>query len=240
MKIRTWAIRKIPSFLWKPLILPFCALAFACLLLARLFASWNGILTNLAATFIGILVTVLYVEYILRKHEEQRWAPAVTVIHRKVGSFIVATFSTIRLVLNTASDIPDYTGIDINDAKSLGKEMIGALEGKVLPALDGNVRRLNKAKWKLLAHHLRQTQERADRLYQHYGARLAPELLGLFMNFQEGIDTILAIDGMFTDTIGTPWGSPYGIKQGLLEETTVSMLRSICEAAVKLMRGLIA
>lgn len=238
MKTTSRALFNIPNFMWKPLILPFCVLALVCLFLARAVVSWNGILTNLAATFIGILITVLYVEYILRKHEEQRWAPAQTLINKYIQSFAIVSSAMFRVIFGKSSDIFNIAAIDVNNPDSMRTEMIRALEENVLPAVDGGVRRMSKEKWKFLVVHLQLTQERGDRLLQLYAARINPELLGRIMTLKDEISNLQAVDTMLPDEIGAPWTGLKGLEDGALENVIGSGIKRICEASAALMRGL--
>ena len=51
-------------------------LAAGSFLLLALIIPWQGFFVNLAATFVDILVTILYVDFIIKQHERGRWAQA--------------------------------------------------------------------------------------------------------------------------------------------------------------------
>ena len=238
MKFMDRFLRRIPSYLCGPLIIPFYFLAIVCLVLARAIQSWSGILTNLAATFIGILITVLYVEYILRKHEEQRWAPAKALISKNVSNFAIVSSAMFRVVFGMGSDIFNSAVIDVNDPQSLRLEMIRALQENVLPSVDEGVHKMSNAKWKTLAIHFELVQERGDRLLQQYSARMSPEMLGHVMSLQDEIATLVGINGWLSDVIGSPWAGPKGLEDRALEKFIGSGIKRVCEASIALMREL--
>jgi len=59
----------LPTYLWKRLIIPLVFLTITFPGLALLLP-WQGFFVNLTATFVGILTTLLYVDFILKQHEK--------------------------------------------------------------------------------------------------------------------------------------------------------------------------
>jgi hypothetical protein len=62
--------------------LPMTALAIMLVVVSRNLSdpSWQGLALNLSATAIGVLITVFYLENVLRWHEQDRWARSETII----------------------------------------------------------------------------------------------------------------------------------------------------------------
>src|SRR2546422_223879 len=95
-----WKGGLVKTFFLKWLVFPLCAAAFVSML-ASLWVPdpWKSLLVNLAATFLGSIVTVFFVEAILRRGEEQRWKRFKGHVGKQVTILANATASSVRNAL---------------------------------------------------------------------------------------------------------------------------------------------
>ena len=92
--------------LWTRLALPLALLSAASLVLHRWW-DYDGFLVNLATGLLSIIVTVSYVDWILRKHESHRWSGTDIRISQRLEVFVNALISGIRSGLRFSPDIMD-------------------------------------------------------------------------------------------------------------------------------------
>lgn len=193
----------LPGYLWKKLVIPLAILSLAFLILA-LFFPWQGFFVNLTATFIGILATVLYVDYILKQHEKSRWTLAKALIDKRIDSFANVSASQFRTAFNISYKVFNEETMDFDNPSSIRREMIRVTRDILLPSVDSGIRKLEMEDWKKLDRQLRITWESADRLCSVFGNRIEPEKLSLIMEIQDEIRSILTYYSLLPDVIGVP------------------------------------
>jgi peptidoglycan/LPS O-acetylase OafA/YrhL len=90
----------LKSFLFKWLVFPLMAAAIVSMLVSLCVPDpWRSLLVNLAATFLGSIVTVFFVETILRRGEEQRWKKFQGHVGKQVSTLANGTASSVRNAL---------------------------------------------------------------------------------------------------------------------------------------------
>lgn len=193
----------LPSYLWKRLIIPLALFVVTFFLLA-LFFPWQGFFVNLAATFVGILVTILYVDFIIKQHEKGRWTQAKSLIEKRILNFATLSATQFRLAFGISYKMIDKEAMDINNPSSVGREMIRLSQNVLLPSVDSSVQKLDTEDWKKLISQLRITWEVADRLCSVFGSRIEPEKLSLIMEIQDEIWGIVSFYSTYPDVIGVP------------------------------------
>jgi len=225
----------LPSYLWKRLIFPLAFLTIIFLGLA-LFVPWQGFFINLTATFVGILTTLLYVDYILKQHEKSRWAPAKALIDNRIEQFANIAASQFRTAFGFPSSVFDEN-VDMLDPASRRREMARISQNVLMPAVTGNVRKLNQEDWQKLGRQLRITWEAGDRLCAVFGNKLEPDALSAVLDIQEEIGGILSLYSTFPDVLGVPDEKLPGKKLGSALADRTAMERIVAEHVGKILRG---
>ncbi len=195
-------MNSLSNYLWKRLVIPFSILVLASLIIAK-FVQWQGIFVNLAATFIGILLTVLYVDYILKQHEKGRWAAAEFLINRRIERFAIVTSTQFRLVFGFKSDIYDRN-INMENPSSRRLEIIRINENLLLPSVSNKIQNLNQEDWKKLARQMQITWEMGDKLYEVFGNRLDPLIVSSILSIQDEIESVFNYYRIWPDILGVP------------------------------------
>lgn len=234
----------LPNYLWKRLIIPLAFLTIVFLGLA-LFFPWQGFFVNLTATFIGILVTVLYVDFIIKQHEKSRWAQAKALIEKRIMSFANVSASQFRITFGISHNVLNREAMDVNNPSSVRKEMIRLTQDILLPSVDSSVQRLNTADWKKLINQLKITWEGADKLCSVFGNRIEPEKLSLIIEIQDEIWGIMSFYATFPDVIGVPDDElpPIKGRSGIsdkraMEKVISTNIKTILEKTILLLKAL--
>lgn len=241
-------MRLFPDFLWRKLVIPLVIIAIIFLILA-VFIPWRGLFTNLATTFLGILITICYVDFILREHETRRWAQAMTLIKKRIDTFANVCSSQFRTAFKISFNIFDEEALDqaldIDNPSGIRREMIRVTENIIMPSVVAGVHKLTQEDWIKLVRQLQLTYERGDRLCLAYGNRINPECFSLIMKVQDEINSILGLYSILPDVIGVPdddlplkkTGSAKADKRAM-EKIISSKIKNILESAVSLLRKL--
>jgi hypothetical protein len=193
----------LPGYLWKKLVIPLAFLSLAFFILALSFP-WQGFFVNLTATFIGILATVLYVDYVIQQHEKGRWAQAKALIDKRIDNLANVSASQFRTAFNIGYEVFNQGAMDFDNPSSIRSEMIRVTGDILLPSVDAAIPKLDVEDWKKLERQLRITWEGADRLCSVFGNRIEPEKLSLIMEIQDEIRSILTCYSILPDVIGVP------------------------------------
>jgi hypothetical protein len=216
----------------------FFAAAFACP------EPWRSLLVNLAAALVGSVVTVFFVDAVLKRQRQVEWETVrVRTNHRltKVGH---AGIASVRLALQIqARDV--YVPRDSTDLAHLHSESIRIAES-VLPDHINNFYDLDEAGWKILAANLRNLSLLCDQLLTLFGRDLEAEITRLILDIQttaEGATTAYAI---FPDLMGVPderlprkrdGSSSVSIREASTQQTCTELSR-LCRLCADLLRKL--
>jgi hypothetical protein len=191
----------LPGYLWKRLAIPLVFLFIIFLILALSFPR-QGLFAGFTATFLGILVTVSYVDYVLRQHEKTRWARAKTLIDKRINIFADISISHFRIAFDVSYKVFNQKAMDFDKLSSIRSEMIRITKDILLPSVEKAIPRLGEEDWKNLVRQLRISYEYGDKLFVLFGNWIEPEKLSLIMEIQDEIEKILSIYTIFPDVIG--------------------------------------
>ena len=92
------------KYLFTRLVLLLSVLAIAAFVLGYFFP-WQGLFINFFTTFIGILITVFYVDLILHEHEKLQWAGVTSRIHVRIERIANLTISTTGVIFITSGEL---------------------------------------------------------------------------------------------------------------------------------------
>jgi len=234
----------LPGYLWKKLVIPLVFFSLIFLILALSFPSVT-LFSNLTSTLFGILVTILYVDYVIRQHEKRRWARAKALIDKRTDIFANVSISQFRTAFNINYKVFNQEAMDFANPSSIRSEMIRVARDILLLSVDTAIPKLDAEEWKKLERQLRITWEYGDRLCSVFGNWIEPEKLSLIMEIQDEIWNILAIYSTFPDVIGVPddklpikkVGSAKADKT-VFERTISSHVKNVLEKAILLLTKL--
>jgi hypothetical protein len=164
----------------------------------------DGFFINLSTELVGILVTVAYVDWILRAHERKRWHGTGERISVRMRTFSNATVTGLRVALGFGTDVLDQSVLRTKDPKLGSAEVMRVAVHLLAPAARARLDHLDASGWEKLAKHLQFTWREAERLLDQFGNRLDPTEVELLLDMQEALETSLLFWRTFPDIAGVP------------------------------------
>ena len=189
--------------LWTRLVLPLMALAGASLVVNHRWPA-GGFFVNLATELLGIIVTVAYVDWVVRKHEADLWHGADSRIKDRLKRFGTAEITTIRVCLGYGVDILEQSEILSGDVSRGEREVLRVARHVLMPSVRARLDTLDQAGWKRLADQLRDLWREAERLIDRFGPRLEPRQLEVLLDTQQSLQEALSFVQVFPDLAGVP------------------------------------
>ena len=189
--------------LWFKLALPLALLAAASIWLNSI-RSMDGFFLNLATELIGIIVTVAYVDWIIKAHERKSWEGTSSRIADRLRVLSNATTSGIRSSLGYGVDILNDAVMRSGDLKRMNEEVMRIGIHVLQPSLRSRLEALDVKGWKSLAEHLQGTWRETERLLDRFSQHLEPMDLELLLDLQQEIQNSLTFWSTFPDIVGVP------------------------------------
>lgn len=215
------------------LVVPLLVGAGLFMLLHRLWPA-DGFFLNVSAGFVGSLVTVGYVDWILRRHDAERWQVADSRINGQLSRLASATITGVRVSF----------GVDFEmlhpDLDVMRKEMLRIAKEVLIPIADGKISAWDQAAWRQFAIHLRETHRECGVLLDRFGHRLTPNTVALLLDLQSQLESARGFYLLFPDVVGV---DPTELaKEGRVSETlpatactlTAQETRKVLELAIEL------
>jgi hypothetical protein len=190
--------------LWKRLILPLGIVALATFVVG-IFVPWQGLFISLSVTSFGIIVTVGYVDYVLRRNEKLRWASVDILLREHLQQFATVSIAQFRPLFGVSPDVLHLEAHDLITAREVARtEAIRLAESILIPLTPTAVGRLDQDEWKQLIHNMQTVLQLADWLITSVGHRLEPEYLHAILAIRAKATDILGFYATFPDLLGVP------------------------------------
>ncbi len=189
--------------LWLRLILPLavCA-ALAFYINTRL--SLDGLFINLSATFIGIALTVSYVDWILRMREAERWRSTDMRIASRLTILLNSTLSGIRAGLGFNVDILDFKTLQSGDLLAAHKEIVRIAQQIISPSLHKCIASLDQKGWQTLAFHMTNAHNGILSFLGAFQSRLDPKQICDLLDLQDSLAKSMISYKIFPELLGVP------------------------------------
>jgi len=189
---------------------------------------WRSLLVNLAATFLGSIVTVFFIDGILRRREEQRWERVKTHVGRQTSILVNGVASSVRTALGIdPADAFDDPGVVENQTR-LREVMTDFIERELLPSTQG-LFRINQDGWRNFAANLRNAIFSCDRLISLFGTNLDPRITGMILDLQEQARAVLDTYEILPDMLGVPFNQLRPNRRG---QSSVPIVRAMVHGAI--------
>lgn len=191
------------------LFIPLVTLAVLSIIL-NTFVEFNGFFINLATELIGIILTVMYVDYIIKKREAEKWENVENKISQALSTLVNATISTVRTAFGYGIDIIDYEverAVLLNPTKNINlmhKELMRISKEILEPTALERISILDQKGWMSFIKGLQYLYGSADKFLTVHGAKLTPKQYELLIEFQEALNKIIIPYTTFPDIIGVP------------------------------------
>jgi len=186
--------------LW--LVVPFSIFTIL-VIVASLFTydPWSSLLVNLAAVFIGSIITVLYIDKVLWRHERAEWAHVSTRIERLVERIAAVGITTIRTSVGVNASTIDFGPSIPFHSKQFRRMMADVAEQRIRTEL-GALRSLDVKGWNTLAHNMQVLSASVNQLIGLFGSRMDAATMESILVLQEIAEGMVASYSTFPDIYG--------------------------------------
>lgn len=162
---------------------------------------WRGLLVNLAAAFVGSILTVFFVDSVIRRQERQRWAAVQSRISRRLFRLANVAISSVRTALEIPIDL-DQIDPTLPGAQFAVRDRIIELGENVLPPLLPGISKIDQKHWKTLSQNMQNVSSYVDRILSTFGRGLNPIVTQLILDIQSAADGVVVAYTTFPDLLG--------------------------------------
>lgn len=164
----------------------------------------DGFFLNLAAGFVGSLVTVGYIDWILRRHEKDRWKDAHSRIDTRLRTLASGTITGIRTSFGYGMEVFDRRTMESTDAIAMRAEVLRVARDVLSPNAEARVAALDRAQWKSLVGHLQHSSAECGVILDRFGHRLDPATMTVVLDLQASLESAQIFWRVFPDIAGVP------------------------------------
>ena len=150
------------------------------------------------------MVTVAYVDWVLRRHEAERWHGVDARIRSRLKMLANALITGIRVCLGYDVDVLDEAEILSGDVERGDREVLRVARHVLAPLVRARLNALDQADWARMAGQLRDLWQEAERLIDRFGERLEPNQLETLLDLQQSLQQALNFYQVFPDFAGVP------------------------------------
>ncbi len=200
----------------------------------------DGFFLNLAAGFVGSLVTVGYIDWVLRKHESERWKDADSRINARLSKLASATITGVRTSFSFGTEIFDRMALATGNPEVMRKEVLRIATHVLSPAAEAKIKALSQVQWKSFASHLYQASIECGVILDRFGHRLDPKIISAVLDLQQHLESSQIFCRTFPDIAGVPvdqlpsTNTPAEELQAAWCEITATDIRRVLEVSVML------
>ncbi len=218
------------TFLLKWLVFPLCVAALVSMLVSLCVPDpWRSLLVNMAATFLGSIVTVFFVETILRRGDEQRWKRFRGHVGKQVTILANGTASSVRNAL--AIPPPDFwndEGVLLNPAQ-LRLMMISMIEEDLLPA-STRLQQMDQDDWRIFSRNLFGAMRNCELFLTLFGPKLDAEIAVLVLDLYDKAREVLFPYEIIPDLLGVPFEKLEPNRRG---QSSVPLVKAMVQGAIR-------
>lgn len=182
---------------------------------------WRSLLVNLAATFLGSILTVFFVERVLRREEEQRWQKFQRHVGKQVTVLAIGAASSVRIALS----IPPPDPRNDREAPTLaqiGQMTITMIEDDLLHSIE-RLWQMDQDDWRIFAANLAGAMRNCELLLSLFGTKLDAEIAVLVLDLHEKAREVRIPYEVIPDLLGVPLEQ---LKPNRRGESTAPLVRS--------------
>ena len=224
---------------WSYLVLPLVLLFGLTIFIHRKWTD-DSFFLNLSTEIVGIMITIFYVDWILRKHEKQRWLSTDVRIANRLRILLNATVSGIRDGLGFSPDILDEHILMSQNLVTIHNEIIRISEHVISPVVYQRICALDPRGWKSLSTHIANAHNGTIAFLNAFQVRLTPDQISDLLDLQEALSSSLFFYKTFYDLAGMqeeylpPTRTPPVILQNSGYKDTANHIKSVLAIVKKL------
>lgn len=164
---------------------------------------WRSLLVNISAGLLGSVITVLYIEKIMRRNERYEWTKVLGHVGMQVNILANGTTSSLRQALGLDLPISWQDLRVFGDPRRMRAEMLAFIKNQLVPQVS-RLANLDRSEWRTLAGNMRNTIIDAERLLTLFARNLEPTIMELILDIHEKARAILSQYQMWPDLLGVP------------------------------------
>ncbi|MFC1547492.1 hypothetical protein ACFL5M_03080 [Candidatus Neomarinimicrobiota bacterium] len=195
------ATKAIAGDIWLRLVIPLTIIAVASISINEVIKA-GGFFMNLSTELIGIIITVAYVDWIIRRQKLEEWRGTKFRVKNRVQVFVTGLITNIRTGLGFGIDIMDQDEFLTGDNERTSREVRRVGVNVLAPSARSRLDILDEIGWKRLATNLQGSWNEAERLIDRFRDHLEPRQFELTMDIQKAIESALLFWRTFPDIAG--------------------------------------
>lgn len=191
------------KFLRKKLALPVGAAIVICLILAYFTSKstlhtgahtipWSGLFINIATTFLGVLITVFYVDLILKQQNEIRWKKVKSHCTHRITRIANLTILDFRTAFKISLTL-DSSLLKTDNQNELRSHLADHTETILIPSFAEKINQLTQKDWEKLMQGLKEIIQLTERTFDMYANNIDPEILECVLEIQDKANSIFSI-----------------------------------------------
>ncbi|HEV2498299.1 MAG TPA: hypothetical protein VGY31_01810 [Terriglobia bacterium] len=191
-------------YILKRLILPLSFAASALVVVSYYLRGLpHDLLVSLAATFVGSILTVAYIDTVLQRRQDLRWAGLRSRAAKRLFALANACITSIRSTLKVSARVVDDPDEPSLDLRILRTRMIRVARD-ILPQQISQIRDIDSSDWGCLCASLGASIEIGDRLLGLFGREFPPRIAELVLDIQSAAQGVISQYTIWPDLLGVP------------------------------------
>lgn len=191
---------------------------------------WRSLFVNLAAGLLGSMITVFYIDTIIRRNKKAELVKVLNHVGRQVNILANGTTASVRLALGLR--LPRLSEAELQafqDPGSMRMMILGVIENQLLPRIS-RLREMNQRDWKTFANNMANSVQDAERLLSLFSRNLDPEIMSLILDIHEKARALLLQYRTWPDCLGVPLRELKPNNQG---ESMIPFFEAIYESIIQ-------
>lgn len=162
---------------------------------------WRDLLVNLTATFVGIVLTVAYIDRVLQRQREMEWQGMRSRAAKRLFGLANSFITSIRTALKVGPEVVDGDGERTDDLTILRTRMMRVADN-ILPQAISRVDAMTTADWRQFQRALLAGYEIADRLLGLFGRYFPPRIAELVLDIESAAQNAMYAYSVYPDLVG--------------------------------------
>lgn len=201
-------------------------LLFVLLVALHKLLNWDGFFLSLASNVLTLVITLSYVDHVLRQREVLHQAPAVERVNNRLGGFCKGSL----IICCTSVHVEWLTDNlkRMKDPSLYDRVLIDFTKGTLQPLARSLVEALDTKEWHQFAREMRVIGDGADKLLDQFERHLDPERYALIADIHTAASWVQSFALSFLNAVGKTDGKAEALKQ-LAAEHFEQLIKLLCQ-----------
>jgi hypothetical protein len=200
------------------LVLPLLIASSVLLYLSRPIST-RDVTLNLATDVITIIITVIYVDWVLHRHDEAAWQRAEKYIAAEAAAIANSFIRDVAEHLRIRDHV--FPRLDSTDLQKLQLDVLSRVKRLDRFVIEDALSVLPKERWQTLIAIVEQRRYDSTPILSQYSSRMDPAQLESILEFRQQCSILISWFSIFGAYLGVPVSQLPKVKDGKPEEYTV-------------------